>query len=156
MSTPSFQLARNPFGRLVLTQADGQIHENVVPIRAFPIQAPEHGLALLSEDGHEIAWVESLKDLPETLRTLIEEELRGREFMPEIERIHRVSSYATPSTWDVATHRGETRFVLRGEEDIRRIGQHTLLISDSHGIHFLVRDLNALDKHSRKILDRFL
>ncbi len=151
-----FQLARNNFGRLVLTQADGQVHEGVAPVRAFPIQAPEDGIALVSEDGHEIAWIERLSDLPATQRSLVEEELHGREFMPEIQRIHSVSSYATPCTWEVSTDRGDTRFVLRGEEDIRRLGQHTLLIADSHGIHFLVRDLTALDKHSRKILDRFL
>jgi hypothetical protein len=28
--------------------------------------------------------------------------------------------------------------------------------SDSHGIHFLIRDMFGIDKGSRKILDRFL
>ena len=46
--------------------------------------------------------------------------------------------------------------MLKGEEDIRRIGHATLLISDSHGIQFLVRDMQALDTASRKLLDRFL
>ncbi len=32
----------------------------------------------------------------------------------------------------------------------------TLLIADSHGIFYLVRNIQALDKHSRKLLDRFL
>ena len=30
------------------------------------------------------------------------------------------------------------------------------LITDNNGIHYLVRDMNALDKTSRKLLDRFL
>jgi hypothetical protein len=46
--------------------------------------------------------------------------------------------------------------VLKGEEDIRRVAQSTLLIADSHGIQFLIRDLTALDNASRKLLDRFL
>jgi hypothetical protein len=97
-----------------------------------------------------------LQDLPGTVRALVEEELGGREFMPEIARIVDVTSYATPCTWSVVTDRGETSFVLRGEEDIRRIGQDTLLVSDTHGIHFLIRNMLELDKHSKKILDRFL
>ncbi len=154
--TPAFQLSRNTFGRLVFSRADGETHEGIVPVRAFPIQAPESGISLISAEGHELAWIDSLADLPEPERKLIEEELASREFIPEIRSIRHVSSFATPSTWQVETDRGETSFVLKGEDDIRRIGAATLLIADSHSIQFLVRDMHALDKHSRKLLDRFL
>jgi hypothetical protein len=57
----------------------------------------------------------------------------------------------------VHTDRGDTQFVLRGDEDIRRIGTNgSLLVSDSHGIQYLIRNHVALDAHSKKILDRFL
>ncbi|MDM8357312.1 cyanophycin metabolism-associated DUF1854 family protein [Pandoraea communis] len=151
-----FTLSRNAFGRLVLTDADGNAHEGVVPVRAFPIAAPDDGLALVSMEGRELVWLDSLDVLPAAMRTLLREELAAREFMPEVQRILGVSTYATPSTWIVETNRGETSFVLRGEEDIRRLGGQTLLISDSHGIQFLIRDAAKLDKPSRKILDRFL
>lgn len=149
-------LFRNEFGSLVLVTADGERHAGIAPVRAFPIQAPDEGVSLMTGDGREVALIPSLAALPTAQRALIEEELQGREFMPEIRAIRSVSSYATPSTWQVSTDRGDTSFVLRGEEDIRRIGQDTLLISDSHGIHFLLRDLHGLDRQSRKILDRFL
>ena len=42
------------------------------------------------------------------------------------------------------------------EEDIRRISGKTLIVADEHGVQFLIRDLPALDRHSRKLLDRFL
>jgi hypothetical protein len=151
-----FQLSRDAFGKLVFHAADGATHAGVVPVRAFPIAAPDQGIALMSADGHELAWIDRLADLPEDARRLIEAELAGREFMPEIRRIKHVSSFATPSTWEVETDRGETSLVLKGEEDIRRLAPGTLLIADSHGINFLIRDLPALDRHSRKLLDRFL
>lgn len=151
-----FTLSRNAFGRLVLTDANGISHEGVVPVRAFPIAAPNDGLALVSTEGRELVWLDSLDELPAGMRALLGEELAAREFMPEVLRILGVSTYATPSTWTVETNRGEASFVLRGEEDIRRLGGQTLLISDSHGIHFLIRDAGKLDKPSRKILDRFL
>ena len=87
---------------------------------------------------------------------IVAEELAGREFMPVISRIVSVSSYATPSTWRVVTDHGETDLVLKGEEDIRRLAPPALLIADTHGIHYLIRDRGALDAPSRKILDRFL
>lgn len=152
----SFGLQRNAFGRLVLTDADGTRHESVLPVRAFPIAAPDEGLSLLGPDGRELAWIERLDQLPPAQRALVDEELASREFVPQIRRLLSVGSFSTPSTWSVDTDRGATRFVLRGEEDIRRVGRSTLLIADSHGLQFLVRDLTALDRHSRRLLERFL
>ena len=156
MSTPDFTLVRNPFGRLVFTAADGEMHESVVPVRAFPIGEPERGIALVSTEGHELAWIDGFEQLPDAIAQLIREELESREFVPEIRRIRSVSSFACPSTWDVETDRGDALLVLKGEEDIRRLGRDKLLIADTHGIQYLIRDLTALDRASRKILDRFL
>lgn len=153
---PGFQLKRNSFGKLILTTADGQVHEGVAPVRAFPIQTPGKAISLVLSDGKEVAWIADLAHLPMDMRNLVQDELEGREFMPEISHIASVSSFATPCTWHVQTDRGDTAFTLKGEEDIRRIGETSLLISDNHGIHFLIRDMFTIDKHSRKILDRFL
>jgi len=155
-TSSSFTLVRNPFGRLVLTTLEGEVVEGVVPVRAFPIQSPEVGISLIHTDGHEVAWIEQLPDLPEPAQSLIREELQGREFMPTILSIDSVTSYSTPCTWRVKTDRGDTSFVLRGDEDIRRVGLTILLVTDSHGIQFLIRDAATLNRDSRKILDRFL
>jgi hypothetical protein len=156
LNSRSFQLTRNAFGRLILCTPEGLIFEGVVPVRAFPVQSPEAGIALMHTDGHEVVWMDRLADVPEPAQTLIREELATREFTPEILRIISVSSFSTPCTWEVRTDRGETRFMLRGGEDIRRVGETILLVTDSHGIQFLIRDRADLDKESQKILDRFL
>lgn len=154
--THTFSLHRDAFGKLMLTEANGQQHAAVTPVRAFPITAPQQGIALVSQDGHELAWLADLDQLPANTRTLIEEELASREFVPEIQRIVKVSSFATPCTWTVDTDRGAASFILKSEDDIRRLASPSLLISDSHGIQFLIRDRFSLDAHSRRILDRFL
>ena len=156
MASTSFQLRRDSFGRLVLTTPEGEEHVGVAPVRAFPIQSPNKGISLVRDGGKEVAWIDDLAALPDDIRALVHDELEGREFMPEILHIRSVSSFATPCTWYVKTDRGDTEFVLKGEEDIRRIGAASLLVADNHGIHFLVRDMFHIDKHTRKILDRFL
>jgi len=153
---PDFSLTRNAFGRLVLTDADGAVHTDVVPIRAFPIHAPDQGVAILTQEGTELAWLDSLEQLAPDQRALVAEELASREFMPEIEHILDVSGFVTPCRWQVQTNRGDTSFLLRGEEDIRRIGENSIMIADSHGLNFLIRDTRRLDRHGRRILDRFL
>ena len=155
-ATAAFQLIRNNFGRLILTTSQGDRFEGVVPVRAFPIQSPEDGIALVHTDGHEVVWIDRLDALEEPAQSLIREELASREFMPEILRIESVTSFSTPCTWHVLTDRGDTRFVLRGDEDIRRVGLVIVLITDTHGIQFLIRDREKLNRESRKILDRFL
>ena len=156
MSNTTFQLLRNSYGRLVLTAENGDIHDGVTPVRAFPIAAPDEGLSLVNYEGHEVAWIDKLTDLPPAIGQLIEADLASREFVPEIERIEAVSSFACPSTWQLLTNRGKAELILKGEEDIRRLSQTRLLIADAHGIQFLIRDLSTLDRQSKKLLDRFL
>ncbi len=156
MNSIDFSLMRDATGRLVFTSADGGRHEGVVPVRAFPISAPERGVSLLGDDGHELRWINSLDDVPPDTRSLIEDELAHREFMPEISGIKRVSSFATPSRWQVSTDRGDTELLLKAEDQIRRLNHTTLLITDGYGVSFLIRDVDAMDRHSRKLLDRFL
>jgi hypothetical protein len=156
MSTPDFTLQRNAFGKLVFTGADGEAHVGVVPVRAFPITAPDEGLSIVSPDGHELAWVYRLSTLPTALRGLLEEELASRDFAPVIRGIQSVSTFSTPSTWTVDTDRGVTDFVLKTEDDIRRLGDGRLLITGGHGVSFIVADRMALDRHSKKLLERFL
>jgi hypothetical protein len=151
-----YRLSRNAFGRIVFTEPNGALREGVIPVRAFPITAPDRAIALIDQHGHELAWIEQLSDLPDELREIVGAELAMREFIPEIRRIRSVLSFVTPSTWQVETDRGETSFILKGEEDIRRLASPSLLIADSQGVQFLIRDRFSLDHHSRKILDRFL
>lgn len=155
MNIPDFRLSRDAFGRLVLG-IDDRVYDSVAPVRSFPISAPDEGIALVGVDGSELIWIASMAELPEDTRRLLQDELASREFMPEISRIRHVSSFATPSRWQVETDRGDAVLLLKAEEDIRRLSASTLLIADAHGVQYLIRDVPALDKASRRMLDHFL
>jgi hypothetical protein len=149
-------LERDAAGRLVFTDANGEPHAGVVPVRAFPIAAPDEGISLVNTEGHEVAWVDDLRTVAPATRALLQEELALRDFVPEITRLKSVSSFGTPSVWTVETDRGETSFILKGEEDIRRLARTGLLIAGSQGVPYSVRDMTALDRASRRLLERFL
>jgi hypothetical protein len=151
----SHTLERDALGQLVFIDADGTHHVGVYPIRAYPITAPGAGISIMDQSGKELCWFDGITAIPEGELALIEEELATREFMPVIEKITKVSTFATPSIWDIETDRGPTRIRLKGEEDIRRIAGNTLLIADSNGLQFLIKDSTQLDKVSKKLLDRF-
>jgi len=152
----SFKLERDAFGHLVLVEAEGVRHVGVVPVRAFPLSAPDEGLSLVGSEGRELLWIDRLDDLPEPVRTLLAEDLAARDFAPRLLKLHKVSSFGVPSTWTVSTDRGDAQFVLKAEEDIRRLEGGALLIASAHGVQFRIPDAKALDRASRKLLERFL
>jgi hypothetical protein len=151
-----WQLQRNPMGQLVLRLDDGSEHVGVHPVRAFPLTAPEQGLSLVGPDGRERLWIDDVGAMPAEPRALIADELAAREFQPEILRLLSVSTFATPSQWRVETDRGTTEFALKSEEDIRRLADGGLLIASAQGVHYRVRRRAALDRASRRLLERFL
>ena len=158
-ATPSLfpQMHRDAHGRLALTLPDGTVHTGVLPVRAFPLAAPEEGISLVGADGHELLWLDRLDDLPAPARALVQEELAVREFVPTIQKILSVSSFSTPSTWEVETDRGPTTLVLKAEEDIRRLRSRTaLLIASASGVQYAIADSTTLDRASRRLLERFL
>jgi hypothetical protein len=153
---PAFSLERDEHGRLLLRLADGSVHAGVHPVRAFPLTAPGGAVSLVGSDGRECLWIDEPSALPADTRARLDEELARREFAPVIEQLLDVSTFATPSTWRVRTDRGVTTLLLKGEEDIRRLGGPALLVTDSHGIGYRIRDPRALDRRSRRLLERFL
>ncbi len=107
MTQPNFQLHRDSYGQLVVTAQNGEAHAGVVPVRAFPIAAPDEGIALVNTEGHEVGWVERIADLPPAIGQLVEEELASREFVPEIEKIatYRALPARAPGRWSPAAAR---------------------------------------------------
>jgi hypothetical protein len=158
MSTPlmNIQFDQAPSGRWYFVSADGQQHDHVMAVRSFPVSAPEEGIALVDVDGKELLWIPHLNLLADPARTQIVKAINQREFMPQIVKLYGVSGFLTPSTWDIETDRGRTSLLLKGEEDIRRLSASVLLVTDAHGVQFLIRDLARMDRYSRKLLDRFL
>jgi hypothetical protein len=151
-----FTLHRNALQQLVLTNAQDKQFHGCIPVRAFPLGAPEEGISIVSNEGHELLWIEQLHQVPQPTQSILVSALAQRELTPRIERIESVSTFATPSVWEVQTDRGTTALRLNAEEDIRRLSAQELLIADDHGLHFKIADISKLDRHSRKLLERFL
>ncbi|NNM81892.1 MAG: DUF1854 domain-containing protein [Burkholderiales bacterium] len=147
------EIAIDSFGHLVLVREG--IAEPAFPVRAFPVTSPEKCIALMSQEGKLLAWIEEISALPANQQEVLRKALRSREFMPEILRLESVSGFVSPCNWKVSTDRGETTFTLGSEDDIRRINSATLIVSDRHGVNYLLRP-EKLDRHSRKLLARFL
>lgn len=152
----AFKLHHDNWGRLVFTGADGIEHVGVEPIRSFPITDPENGISVCDSRGRELAWVDNLANLPDDNRTMLTQELARREFVPILLRVIKVSTSVEPADWDVETDRGRTRFILKSEEDVRRLAGHRAMITDSNGLRYLIPDTRTLDPGTARVLERYL
>jgi hypothetical protein len=149
-------LDHDTFGRLVLIDVEGRRHVGVDPVRAFPLSDPQHSISIVNSEGVEVLWIEDLTTLAPRTRKILLDELSRREFMPIIERILSVSSTNDPSRWQVRTDRGETTFLLKSDDDVRRIGTHGAMLIDAAGARYLAPDTRKLDAASRRVLERYL
>lgn len=149
---PTWRLVRRPHGRVDLASADGTTHGDVDVVRAFPLSAPRGPVAIVAADGTEVVWIESLDAMPEPFRGLIVEELSAREFLPLISRIEAISD-TDPAEWSVITDRGERRFTVSGPDDVERLPDSSALVVDTAGVRYRIPSIDALDHHSRRLLD---
>jgi hypothetical protein len=143
-------------GSLVLRDAQGGEQVGVEPVRAFPITAPDSFISLRDPLGKELWCIASLEELSQGERALIEKALSEREFMPLIQRIHRLTCEVPPLEWEVETDRGRTQFLISSADNIRRLGSHRLLVVDVNGIRYQIQDYMKLDVQSRRLLERVL
>ena len=148
-----WRLLRRPHGRLDFVAADGSVHADVDLLRAFPVSAPRGPVAIVADDGTELAWIESLAGLPEAFRESLLEALSAREFLPVIARIEAIAD-TDPAEWTVATDRGPRRFTVASPEDVDRLADGSAFVVDTSGVRYRIPDLEALDAHSRRLLDR--
>jgi hypothetical protein len=151
-----YDLHHDAWGRLVLIDADGQRYVGVEPVHAFPVSDPDHWISICDGQGHEVVVIEDLASLPPSVRQVLEDDVSQRELLPVIRRIVDVSADTDPSQWSVETDRGRTRFLVNGEDDVRRMGPHRRLVVDAHGLRYLIPDTRALDAASRRVLDRYV
>ena len=153
--TASFTLEYDAFEHLVFVDAGGERHVGVEPTRAFPITAPDQWVAICDAHGRELICLETLEKLPEPTRQVLKDELRKRDFIPQIQRIHWAAGN-NPSQWNVQTDRGTKTFLLKSDEDLRRLGPTRALLIDAYGIRYLIPDTRKLDGSSRRMLERYL
>ena len=156
LTANSFQLSLDAWGRLVLTDAAGERHVDVVPVRAFPLTDPERFLSICNAQGRELVVVPSLDVLPAESRQLLKAELTRREFVPVITRIVDIAIAVEPTEWSVETDRGATKFLIEGGDAIRRTGPDRCLVTDTQGVRYLIPDRKQLDAPSRRLLEQYL
>lgn len=158
LSPSLFEAAADPLVRLSWsTETDTLTLESatgpliVTARRCFPLTEPERHVSLVDARGHERACIEEVAALEPASRAALTSALAAYELLPRVEQIEALREQATQSTWSVRTERGPRRFVVEQEDHIRRLPDGRHLITDSHGMRYVLPPLEQLDARSRKL-----
>jgi ATP-binding cassette subfamily B protein len=154
-ATNDLELTLDDVGRLWASSKIGGERRQVSARRAFPLTNPDAYVSLIDQDNRERACFRSLSELTPSQREPLERALARADFLPKIREIRAISQEGTGSRWLVDTDRGRTEFVVDQEDHVRPLDDGRHLISDAHGMRYLVPMPSALDAASRKLLSRF-
>jgi hypothetical protein len=150
------ELSRDPWGHLLLVDTHGNRYHEISVMPLFPISEPRKWISLLAADGREIMTLEDPADYGPEVEQALAEELNYRDFVPRILRVLSVSGTSEPCEWHVETNHGNTRFVLKAEDDIRRLSVFEVMIVDANGGRYRVDDTRRLDARSRRFIEWYV
>jgi len=144
-------------GRLKITLPDGAERLNVRVLPAFPITRPDRFFYFFDEQGEELGLLKEPRRLDRESRDLLLAQADQAYFLPRVKRIIRVDERMGVARWEVETDRGSSAFdVVSRSESIWYVGRNRIVIRDADGNRYLIEDLTALDRRSRRLADLYM
>ncbi len=143
-------------GRLVvhLAGSDEPIVDAKV-MRCFPWSRPQRYVSIVDPDGEEIVLLETLDELSEESRRVVERQLATRIFNPVIRRVIEHKREFGIASIIAETDRGTVTFQVRTRDDIRMLSATRALFRDADGNIYELPDVTQLDPASRKRLEHY-
>ena len=125
--------------------------------RAFPTSNPREFLSVQDGAGKEVGVLRTLEGMDRDSAVRFDEELERRYFTPTIDKIKELRQEAGMWKFVVDTQRGPTDFFVRNWRDSAfEVSVNRWLIQTVDGARFEIKDVEALDAKSRKLLDLLL
>ena len=155
--TPQNALFTKTKGGFVTLEQEGTVYERVLIFRTFPFTAPNEYLSVRREDenNREIGIIKNLGDFDKTTRTMIEEQLDLRYFMPKIQKIYEIKEQYGYSYWHVCTDKGECRFTV-DQNGVAKLSEVRLIISDIDGNRFELPNVTVLSAKELRMVDLYM
>lgn len=159
MNPDDVQLRRSDDGLIQALCGDGSVYSGVRVAPAFPITRPDGFLYLFDREEKELGVLVDPRRLDRESRDIILDQADHAYFMPRITRIIRVEERMGLgiAQWEVETDRGYNAFeVVSRSESVWFVGRDRIVIRDADGNRYLIEDLTALDKRSRRLADLYI
>ncbi|RAP75030.1 DUF1854 domain-containing protein [Paenibacillus montanisoli] len=136
---------------------DGTTYDELEVYRAFPFLYTTQYISVRNTKGEELGIIPDIAELYEESAKELEKELQLRYFIPRVTRVDSVKQKSGLWMWELQTHLGSTRMVMRNlHEHLQYPGGGRVILMDISGKRCEIADWQALDAHSRKQLEEVL
>lgn len=154
-TTREFSLVRK-HDQVFLKRADGsEVLVRVVWTR--PISGRGREISLLDEKKKEVLMLNSIDLFDPDSRAIAQTELEQRYLVPRITHVISTSPHFGNRYWDVETHIGRRRFVLKDpNKNAVWVTEDHLVIRDTLGNRYEINPFSGLDDHSRSEVDKVI
>lgn len=146
-------------GGFVGVEYNGVRYDRVNVVRLFPFTDPDHyiGIRTPDENSKEIGVIEELSSMSSDVVEMLEEQLNLNYFTPQISKILSIKDEYGCAYFHVVTDKGECKFAINmGGNNITKLSDTRLLITDLDENRFEIRDVLKLSGKEQRKLDLFL
>lgn len=143
--------------RLLLTADGEELHIDHI-VRCFPFSTPDQWISLRDRDGTELGLLPTLDGLNTQSRARVEEHLKNRYDIPQIQTILNIESNKEGGTnWDIDTNAGPMSFTIRGDQNLNLNAFPEIVFTDAiTRKRYKIPDYTKLDRASQKIARAYL
>lgn len=145
------RLERRVDGQVWLVR-EGQPDVAVRVAQPFPWTAPDQYISLINHDDHEELLIEAAEGLDDASRQVLREAIEEASFLLEITEIKSIETEFEIRIWTVVTRQGTYKFQIKHDHWPEPLKRGGLVIEDIDGNLFFIRDPQALDPRSQRLL----
>ena len=131
---------------------DGQQHDDVRAVRAFPLSSKAPYVSFLDEKNKELALLANPDDLDEESRAALERALELNYFVPKVVRVDSITETWGVTHWHVETDSGYANFEVIDREKIRKLPGSRFIIVDADENRYEIEDATKMDARSQALI----
>ena len=131
----------------------GEKFTELEPRRMFPITGLTRYIALLDNEGNEIAVIRNIDDLLPESKKVVQNCLTEYYMIPRITKFIKMSEKFKIWIWTAETDKGICTFEIRNHiTAIKPLYDGRVLIKDANDNRYEIPDINKLDKKSLRMI----
>lgn len=144
-------------GGLLTAHLRTEQYKEIHLFRTFPYTKPFEYISVRTKDDEELGIIKNINELDRQSELEVIKELRMRYVIPVVTRILSINE--EPGLWSIEleTDRGNVSLLMRNiHEHMQQTPSGSIIITDMEGRRCEIRDINKLDKHSVRELNKVI